>query len=196
MSIFSAVILPILGIIIVIFCASSFIFPYGEKLRDRIQKINAFGVNLEISVITIFIIIGIVMAYTGIFLYVRDYETQLSQTRKGYETQLSEIRKDYETLRATLRADYTIIVRLPSVDKNRMQSQQLEGRFILYDGTRHETDPPFVDSKPGEYRITFKDIPKNLRVRELVLTERTTQKSWFKADFTPSQPEFDLIAKE
>lgn len=61
----SSYFLPLLGMGIVVFCVLSFFFPYGEKLKGKIQKIKGFGVDLEVSVLTLFIIIGVILSFSG-----------------------------------------------------------------------------------------------------------------------------------
>src|SRR5260370_33460709 len=76
-SVISGIILPTFGVGIVLFCLLSFVFPYGERFKDKVQKIKALGVDLEVSVLALFILVGVVMAFVGVYLRVSDYEGRL-----------------------------------------------------------------------------------------------------------------------
>ena len=45
--------LPVLGVLIILFCIFSYFLPYGAKFKGQIQKIKAFGMNLELSKIRV-----------------------------------------------------------------------------------------------------------------------------------------------
>ena len=74
-----SIVLPIIGIVIVLFCLGSFIFPYGEKFKSTNQVFKGYGLDLEISLLTVFVLLGVALSLTkvGIFLYTsaRDVST-------------------------------------------------------------------------------------------------------------------------
>ena len=95
-SLMSGVILPLTGIGIIIFCILSFLLPYGEKFRDKTQKVKGFGLDLEVSVLTLLILIGVSMSLTGVYLQICDYKGQLDEAiRRRYaaEDALSQTKK-------------------------------------------------------------------------------------------------------
>ena len=52
--------LPVAGILIIGFCIASFFFPFGQRFTEAKQVIKGFGVDLEISILTAFLLTGVV----------------------------------------------------------------------------------------------------------------------------------------
>lgn len=91
-------VLPLFGMMIVIFCVSSFFFPFGQRFKESKQTIRGFGVDLEISVLTLFLLMGFIMIFAGFFLYIRS-------------TDLSTLNQRIDTLQADLKAEQSLIER-------------------------------------------------------------------------------------
>jgi hypothetical protein len=91
-------VLPLFGMMIVIFCVSSFFFSFGLRFKESKQTIRGFGVDLEISVLTLFLLMGFVMIFPGFFLYIRS-------------TDLSTLNQQIDKLQADLTAEKTLLER-------------------------------------------------------------------------------------
>ena len=55
----SILLLFIIGMVIVAFWVLSFFLPYGKKIKGKTQKIKAFGIDLEVSILTLLLLVGL-----------------------------------------------------------------------------------------------------------------------------------------
>lgn len=182
----SSYFLPLLGIGIVVFCILSFFFPYGEKFKGKIQKIKGFGVDLEVSVLTLFIIIGVILSFSGVYLQIKDYEEQLYQVKKERDTVK-------ERLEEATRMEIKILVTLDGVSENNMPKlEDLQCNYLLYG----EEEPVRVDVNKGytsnQFKITLKELPCKAHIARLVVEDLSTGGKWAKKTFLPFEPNYHL----
>ncbi len=55
------IILPCAGIVVILFCIGAYFFKYGINLKDNIQEFKMFGADLRISIVTVFVLIGLIL---------------------------------------------------------------------------------------------------------------------------------------
>lgn len=179
-------ILPLLGVAILLFCFGSFVLPYGERFKGKIQKVKAFGMDLEVSVITFFVIVGVILAFTGVYFHIQDYETRLVRAQKDRDTA-----KEALVLAQTM--EIKAVITLENVDEDNMpQLKNLKCKFFLYG---HET-PAMVDVIKGyrshQFRIILKDLYPKAHIARLVLEDLSNGKRWCKENFMPLEPIYVL----
>lgn len=186
----STVYLPILGIAIIIFCVLSFFFPYGAQFRDKVQKISAFGLNMEISVITFFVLIGFACSFTGIFLQVRDYEGRLTVAKKAAEAAESAFAQSQKMqISALVTLDGVGVGQLPKLE-------ELRGLCLMI-GQKDPTEVRVTRGIEGtQFRILFDDLTRNSVIRSLVLEEtKPGGRKWiYDHPISPFEPDFVLKA--
>ena len=68
-------VMPGIGCIIILVCLLSFFSSFGDKFKDKTQKIKGFGIDLEVSVLSLFILVGVALSFAGIYLNVMNYES-------------------------------------------------------------------------------------------------------------------------
>lgn len=195
------VIIPILGFGIIIFCILSFFFPYGDKFKGKIQKIKGFGVDLQISIFTLFIIIGATLVLTGIYLYMEDYEKQLSEAENKVETAINKekeaIIKEREArneLASAGKIDLRIVVKLEGIEENDMP----DIKKVKFEYFVPGSDQPIAaDVLPGpeikSFKIILNDVSSATYITKLVLHEENTGRKWGKVNFMPLEPVFLLV---
>lgn len=91
-----AVLLPLVGILVVVFALLSFLRPNAVTLQGKTQKIKGFGLDLEISVLTLFVLIGMTFSLIGAYLVVQDYEGKIRETAE-LRQQLARATDAFET---------------------------------------------------------------------------------------------------
>src|SRR5215831_4039192 len=115
-------ILPLVGLAIIVFCILSFFFPFGLRFKETKQTIHGFGVDLEISVLSLFLLIGTLMSGTGIFLHL----TNQNKNVEGLNKTIVELQADLkaaqvkaeESQHASLRVSLTLQGgHLPPIEK-------------------------------------------------------------------------------
>ena len=185
-SFISRLFLPFLGIGILIFCILSFFFPYGEKFKDKIQKIKGFGVDMEVSVLTLFIILGVILSLTGIYIQIKDYEEQLYRAKKEKDAVK-------EALEQSKKMEMKILVTLEDISENNIPKlEDIQCKYFLYG----DEDPVMVDVTKGyrsnQFKITLTDITSKAHIAQLVLEEISTRRKWVKENFMPFEPMYEL----
>jgi hypothetical protein len=201
MNILAQIIFPIFGLLMIIFALGSFYFPYGEKIKEATQKFDAFGIKMEISVVTAIIIGG--MIFCGISFYIQEH---------GYKN-------DKEKLEAENKQHIDNITRLQNQvdDKNdrinALTTQNITYHFVLADLS--DTIPPPSASSlkcifyknwrdksdSAEYRVfssganAFKVTFENLSLAQLAdaspavyLYDKKSKKRWVDQSFNPLTP--------
>jgi hypothetical protein len=105
-------ILPLVGLAIIVFCILSFFFPFGLRFKETTQTIHGFGVDLKISVLSLFLLIGTLMSCTGIFLYLTNQKKDVEDLNKTIVELKSDLKaaqvKAEESQHASLRVSLTL----------------------------------------------------------------------------------------
>src|SRR5262249_15391127 len=78
-----------IGVFILFICLLAFFFPTAttKSLGERTQKFNAFGVSMEISILTAFLLMGFILSLSNLFLQWKGFLDQ----KDLYEKQVTEI---------------------------------------------------------------------------------------------------------
>lgn len=178
--------ITILGFGIIIFCILSFLFPYGEKFTGKIQKIKGFGVDLEISILTLFIIIGVILSSTGVYFQIKDYEKQLINAKNNEEVakkRLAEAEK----------MEMRMVVSLEEVSENDMPKlEDVKCKYFLPGSDKPIEADVIKGVSSGSFKIIFKDVNSMTHVIKLVLEDNATNRKWVKMYFMPLEPVFLL----
>jgi hypothetical protein len=185
-SIIVSYILPALGILILLICIGAFVFTYGERFRGKVQKIKAFGLDLEISVITFFVLVGVVFCLAGVYLQMRNYETSLAEARLERD-------KAMEALALSRKFELTAVINLENLDENDIPKlEDLRCTYCLYG----DMSPRNVDVVKGyrasQFKVIFKDISAKSQIAQLTLEEISTGRRWIKENFMPLEPSYTL----
>lgn len=209
MNIFAQIIFPIFGLIMILFALGSFYFPYGTKIKDAVQKFDAFGIKMDISVITAIIIGGMLFCGTGIYLNENSYKNvaqKLAAEGSKKDTQLIKL------------------VNLIDEKNDRINSfttQNITYHFVLDDLDPREGPPPASSltcifyknwrdkSDSSEYRVfstgasAFKVTFQNLSLAQFTdaspvvyLRDKTNKKRWVAQSFNPLTPTISLKPDE
>ena len=203
MSIIIDVFFPVIGIGIIVFCILSFIFPFGRRFKDKIQKIKAFGVDIEVSVLTLFIIVGFALSFLGVYLNIRTSEADLVKRDKQISDEIERnkilqerINGLQEIMERSEKMDICVLLSLENDNVHKIPELahvECECYFIL----EGKTVSKKVEVKPGikndQFQITLRDITRDMMVLKLVFTDRNSNTKWlFTQPFSPSIPELQL----
>lgn len=187
-----------LGIMVVLFCLSSYIFPFGERFKDKTQKIKGFGVDLEVSVITLFILIGFVLTFSGIFLQLKDYDRQLQELERTRTERDAKIDFMQRQLTQLQKMEVHALVTLEGVDRRHLPKlQDLDCSYTFPGGELAKPESAPVSLGVGEsFQITLKDISRGTLIRHLVVEDRATSRRWAIDNFEPLMPTLSLKVEE
>lgn len=79
-----SLVLSLLGIVVLIVCLVLIGLGRVPELSVP-QKLKGFGLDLNVSVVTLLVLVGLVLALTSTFLQVRNYDSALSEAEKKAE---------------------------------------------------------------------------------------------------------------
>ncbi|MCK4527567.1 hypothetical protein KAW18_09370 [candidate division WOR-3 bacterium] len=184
------IIVPLLGIVIIIFCVLSFFFPYGEKFVDKIQKIKMFGVDMEVSILTLFIVVGVMMSFSGIYLHISNYEEKIKKANIEKE-------KAKFALVEAKKMEVKIVVVPEGVDENlppKLADIQCE-YWLPGDDKSFKADI-IQGFSSNSFKIIIKDITPRTHISKLLLRDISNNTSWIIKDFMPLEPSFKLIKEK
>src|SRR5882672_12191966 len=86
------------GIVLLVLCILVLVTPLGERFSSATQKIQGFGLNLEVSVLTLLVLIGIGLMTSGIWMQLQDVSTRLKQLEIDKTKAEEKARRAEETL--------------------------------------------------------------------------------------------------
>jgi Na+-transporting NADH:ubiquinone oxidoreductase subunit NqrC len=181
------IILPLLGIVIIIFSVLSFFFPYGEKFVDKIQKIKMFGVDMEVSILTLFIVVGVMMSFSGIYLHISNYEEKIIKAnieKEKAEFALAEAKK----------MEMKIVAVLEGVGENLIPKlADIQCEYWLPGDDKSFKADIIKGITSNSFKIIIKDITPRTHISKLLLRDISNNTSWIITNFMPLEPTFKLI---
>jgi hypothetical protein len=164
-----SLVLAAAGVAFLFICLLLILFNRVPTLKSP-EVIRAFGVELNVSIITILVLVGFVMALSSTYIQVRDYEKQLSDSR----TQLDERDKQ---LRRAGKMTLTPLVVLTDVSKQNPMPKISEVfcTYTLVDGGNVVPGNSCVVSAgiaEASFQITLEDIPTSAEIRLVEIKEK------------------------
>ena len=200
MDIFSTVIFPVFGMILIIFAISTFFFPYGAKVRDKIQKIELLGIKLEISIVTAVIVAGILFCGIGFYLSERSYQQKLAAAEaeaSDKQNKLQEIAGQKEELNNLLTAfkNQTITYYFVLEDHDETTAPPPADKLscVFYKNWMEKSDSIVYKVRTGAngYKVTFNNlsIDQFLDAAPVVyLVNKESKRRWMASSFNPLSP--------
>ena len=178
------------GAAVILVCIAAYIFPFGKNLRDNknLQSIKAGGVDLKVNVITVFVLVGILMSSSGIYLYLRYAEMS------GLQAQIYTLKNQLEDAERKSEARKSISVKLIPKFENAdnveipAPSQDITCRYWIQGGDDEGTLCKTEINPVGGIYIKLEDITAETNIRVLKLNDRNNDNEWITQDLHPLEP--------
>jgi hypothetical protein len=190
--------LSIFGVVILLICIALIFSQRATPLRTP-QRIRGFGVELEISVLTLLVLVGLILSLSSIYIQVAGYHQQLSSSKQQLDSLNSEIASAKRQLEAAKKIDMTVYVKLPEGGnpKDMPKLGDLRGTYYL----RGQIDKPIpADISRGvnsnSYSVLLKNVTPDTFIDSLEVTDEKTGRVWVKKNFFPLSPNYDLKKEE
>jgi len=209
MDIFSKIIFPVFGMIMIIFAIGTFFFSYGANIRDKIQKIELLGIKLEISIVTAVIVAGILFCGVGFYLNERNSQEKIkdaiaeAQKKQGQIDSIETKRQQlYETLEFYKTQSISYYFVLDDHDENTAPPQADKLLCIFYKNFREKTDSTIYKVKIGGangYKVTFNNLSPDQFFEAapvVYLVNKESKKRWVATSFNPLSPTLSLQPEE
>jgi len=202
MPIFLQIIFPAFGILLIAYASSTFLFPFGEELRGKMQHFDGLGIKMDISVVTLIILVGLV--FSGIGLYSIEYsykqkyqnEENLNALSKDSINKLAEQVFDEQNIINYFKAQtitYQFVLDGEINDKEPLDIRSLVCVYNKY--WQQGTDSIIYAVFPGPGPNSVKVIFNNLSEQEIsnttpriTIIDKRRKKKWSSPSFNPLVP--------
>lgn len=178
--------MPILGLLIIFFCIGSYILKYGDRFSGKSQKIKGFGLDLEISVRAIFILTGILLLFTGVYINNKDYESSLKEANATiHAAKIALEIANKKEVRIVVRIDGVRGGNMPPLDELKCKYFVPGNDIAIYADVVHGISP-------GTFKIILKEIASDTHISKLELEDKLNNRKWIKENFMPMEPVYTL----
>jgi hypothetical protein len=179
--------LACVGIVIILVCIGTYLFGYGQDLKDRVQRIKALGADMQISVITVFLLVGLGLIVPLVWTTFNDTVNRLSEV----ESERDNLKKEVELVKSNREKDQSLFLELDSVDKQFPKKDSIRVLYTIYGSEEEKNVDEFtiVQDDPGKkIKVTFKNINDSYRLSRLEVIHVSRNYRWVISDLTPSIP--------
>jgi hypothetical protein len=183
-----------LGIILLLLCILILISPLRDRFSNATQRIQGFGLNLEVSVMTLLVLISVGLMTSGIWLQLKDINAQLqSLEAKKAEAEL-RAQQFQRQLEESRKMELPVFLTLEGVeDVSRLNFTSLECTYV----TSSNDEPIRADVAPGRrssdtVKVVLKDLTREVIIDKLEIYDRDSETRWRKVNFRPLQPTYEL----
>jgi len=180
--------LTLLGAVVLLACLALVFTPLGEKLKTP-QRIKGFGVDLEVSVLTVFVLIGCLLSLSTFYMQMRNFESSIASAKSesdGLKLALAQAQK----------TELYPNISLAGVDqiKDAPKLDWFHCRYLPHG----QKDWIKADVLPGiettTYRVILRNITTETNIERLECSDDDpkTQRTWTKGSFYPLTPSYEL----
>jgi hypothetical protein len=184
----------VLGIVIVVFCVLSFILPYGQNFKEKTQKIQGFGLNLEVSVVTLLLIIGFVFIFfgSGIWFQLRGIDSRLKSLEADKANADARVRDLQERLDRQSPIDLVAFIKLNGQNSQPPDVNSVE---VVYETATGGGGPVDVSMAPasGAFKIAIRDFTRDTTITNLIVKTKDGTRKWkLEGNWMPLLPTYEL----
>ena len=197
------IVLPIIGLVIILFCLGAYFFKYGTRLKDSIQEFKMFGADLKISILTVFILVGLILTFAGTYFTIVDTNSKLTKLLEdektkttSSQTKMIEMQGQLTSLKLLQNKTLNYFLDLDGISeipnpKNLKVSYKLWG-----DEDRENTlsCTPITQMNVQRLMITISDLKPESYVTALMVEDLKTGRKWKVNAFYPFSPSLKLNA--
>lgn len=187
MEILTQYVLPVVGIAMIIFSLLSLFFPFGLVIRDKVQKFSGFGVNFEISLLSLFLLLGTAFSVVGIYINLRQDNGKIDHLE-------GQIKILQENLEQSQKNHMTILLKLVGATSH--ETDDLSKWECTYStvGTARLAKG-ILERGPAEtqFSVTLLDINPSTVIQGFSIANLATRRKWgIQRMFAPLQPTYEL----
>lgn len=163
-----SIVLSVAGIVFLFICLVLIAFNRVPTLKSP-QVIKAFGIELDVSIVTVLVLVGFVLSLSSIYLTVKNYEGQIADNQarlKALETQLQHTGKVVFT-------PFVVLEGITNAD-GMPPIGEVECRYVLVDGgnTLKGTAAVSAGVADNSLQLVLQDIPQTADIRRIEIVEK------------------------
>jgi hypothetical protein len=171
-----SLVLSVAGVLFLFLCLLLIALNRVPSLRSP-QVIKALGVELDVSIITVLVLVGFTLAVSSIYVQIKNYEGQIA----GMQSRLQALDSQ---LRHSGRVAFTPFVVLDGVSapEKMPRVSDVVCTYVLVDGgnTLYGNATVSTGVSPTSLQIALLDIPLSADIRHIEIAEKqtTTPRTW------------------
>ena len=191
------VILPLIGVIIIFVCVGAYFFKYGSNLKDSIQEIKMFGADMRISIITVFVFVGLIFIFSGTYFTIVNTNSTLSKIlddekkkSAAYELELTRLQGQITALKISQNKTVAYFLDLAGIQEL-PDSKNLIAYYTIW-GDEDKRIPlnctPITSNEKPRLSVIIPDLDPKTFITKLVVEDIVTKKKWGTSSFFPLSP--------
>ena len=195
------VVLPTAGLIIILFCIGAYFFKYGSHLKDSVQEIKMLGADMRISIITVFVLVGLIFVFAGTYFNIVNTNSKLAkmledENQRGlsYQTEKIRLEAQVNTLKISQNKTLSYFIDLDGVD-NIPDVKNLKISYKLWgDEDKENLLSCSLTTQNDKQRlsITISDLDPKSFITALLVEDVSTKHKWKMNSFYPLSPSLKL----
>jgi hypothetical protein len=186
------VVLPAVGILLLVLIVAALPFNISTAYKDKVQHIKAFGVDLDISVLTLLVLVALTLSLTGAFFLSRDYEQRLAALSE-LPAKLSALDTAHRVeLARAKQVDVIALITLDGLDVDHApEPKELSCTLRLHGGAGTKELEVSEGVLKAQYSVLLENLTAEERIRTLQCKTKDGR-AWFIDKFNPLEPEYEL----
>jgi len=199
---FMKILLPAAGILIILFCLGAYFFKYGDRLKENIQEFHMFGADLKISIITVFVMVGLIFIFAGTYVNIvdanADLKTELTDQRKQNKEltgQISELSGQIKALKLSQNKTLDYFLDLDGQDNTLPDIKNLRICYKTWGAEDREvplTCKPYTFNEKQRLQVTMSDLTPGTFITAFIVKDVGTNQQWKASNFFPLSPALKL----
>ena len=192
-------VMPVVGLILIFLCFFAYFFPNARTLREKNQVFEGAGVRMQISLLTVFVIMGFALSLSSVWLQYKGYIGQAdkfaeAQMKKDDEIKrLNTLLEDQRKLADKVgKFDMSILLRpkIAGADNSlllRPKDWRCEYRIEGQPATPQSIIRPDINKGPtgNTLKVTLEDITRDTHLEFIKLINVKTGKVWSTSGTSP-----------
>ena len=195
------VVLPTIGLIIILFCIGAYFFKYGNNFKDNVQEFKMLGADMRISIITVFVLVGLILIFAGTYFNIVDTNSKLAKMldeekkkSDSYNSQLIELNGEVRTLKLSQNKTLNYFLDLDGVT-DIPNPKNLKVTYKLWGDEDKENIlncSPVTQNDRQRLYVTINDLKPESFITSLMVEDITTKHKWKVNSFYPLSPSIKL----
>jgi|GEM_PF-2650985 len=195
------VVLPTIGLIIILFCLGAYFFKYGTSIKDSVQEIKMLGADMRISIITVFVLVGLILIFAGTYFNIVNTNSKLAkmlddekQKSAGFQTDLFKMQGEVNTLKLSQNKTLNYFLDLDGVNEI-PNPKDLKVTYKLWGDEDKENVlncSPVTQNDKQRLYVTISDLTPTSFVTSLMVEDIKTKHKWKVSSFYPLSPSIKL----
>jgi hypothetical protein len=171
--------LVIAGILLIFLCMLALFVPNVKSLLTKPQEFSGLGVNMRVSILTVFVLMGFVLSLSSFALQWQGFMARESDFKNKIATLESEKKQLEEQQTRSRRFDMTIVLKPKGVNEV-LNTDEWSCVYYLEDSSGRPSKAitaPLVRVKEGKsFKVTLEGITPETRIYSIKL--KRGNKSW------------------